>query len=237
MKYSPLFVIIATMFVLFLIMANLLSGAREIALPGLPNFDAGTITFPVAYILDDVLTEVYGYKMARLVIWLGFLSNLIFQGFIALASLFPDAFGADHAAAYNTILGTGWQILAASFAAYLVGEFSNSFILAKMKIWTKGRFLWTRTIGSTIIGEGLDSLIFGTVAASVILGPGYQAGDLAAYIVFQWLFKTSYETVATPLTYLVITWLKKVEQSDVYDYNTDFNPLKLRFSDKQATAA
>ncbi len=242
MKYSPFFVIIASLFVLFLILANILSGAKSInfGIAGLPPFDAGTITFPVAYIIDDVLTEVYGYKMARLVIWLGFICNLIAIGFIQLVLVLPDAGSVlpstEHQVAYEAIFSTGWQILVASFAAYLVGEFTNAFVLAKMKIWTRGRYLWTRTIGSTILGEGLDSLIFGTIAASVILGPDFTLGALASYVLFQWAFKTLYEVAATPITYLVINKLKKLEQSDAYDYNTDFNPLRLRLSDNQASA-
>ncbi len=239
-RFSPWFVVTACLFVTCLIMANILSGARFFTLPldpfhlfgsdGNLSIDGGTIIFPVAYIVSDVLTEVYGYRMARVVIWIGFVCNLLAVGAIYLLSLLPDAAGAEHQLAYSTIFGLSWKILLASFVAYLIGEFANSFVLAKMKVWTRGHYLWTRTIGSTLIGEGLDSVIFGTLAFSALLGRDaltLDGGLLVGYVLSQWLLKTLYETLATPLTYLVIGRLKQAEQSDAYDYDTDFNPFNL----------
>lgn len=239
-RFSPFFVVTACLFVTCLIMANILSGAKLFAVPldlfhwfgndGNIVIDGGTLIFPIAYIVSDVLTEVYGYRMARVVIWLGFLCNLIAIGAIYLLSQLPDALGPEHQAAYATIFGLSWKILLASFTAYLIGEFANSFVLAKMKIWTRGRHLWARTIGSTLVGEGLDSVIFGVIAFSALLGTDVltlTGGALVGYILSQWLLKTLYEVIATPLTYVVIGKLKQVEQSDAYDYHTDFNPFKL----------
>lgn len=184
---------------------------------------AAIIIFPVSYIFGDVLTEVYGYKQARRVIWLGFLCNLIAVIAFTIGRYLPAApFWADQTA-YEQILGSTWLVLAASFVAYLAGEFVNSFVLAKMKIATKGRWLWARTIGSTLFGEGIDSLIFITI----VFGANTPTDRLATMIVTQWLVKTAYEALATPLTYAVVNFLKRREGIDVYDYNTNFNPLIL----------
>jgi uncharacterized integral membrane protein (TIGR00697 family) len=177
--------------------------------------------FPISYIFGDVLTEVYGYARARRVIWLGFICNLIAVIAIWLGQVLPAASFWDGQAAYERILGYTPRLLAASFLAYLIGEFANSFVLAKMKIATKGRWLWMRTIGSTLVGQGLDSLVFITLA---FVGTIPLAG-LASAIVTQWLAKTVYEAVVTPLTYNVVSFLKRREGVDVYDYSTRFNPL------------
>jgi hypothetical protein len=168
-----------------------------------------------------VLTEVYGYHQARRVIWLGFFCNLIAVVAIWLGQILPAASFWDGQAAYERILGYTPRLLVASFLAYLVGEFANSFVLAKMKIATKGRWLWTRTIGSTLVGQGLDSLVFMTLAFVGTI----PASVLASAIVVQWLSKSAYETIATPLTYGVVNFLKKREGLDVFDYDTRFNPL------------
>jgi len=187
------------------------------------QFDAATLLFPLTYLLGDVLTEVYGYRQARIVIWIGFLANLVAVGAIQVAIHLPAAdFWAENQEAYETVLGTTWRIFLGSLAAYLVGEFTNSFILAKMKVATRGRWLWSRTVTSTIVGQGLDSVIFSAIAFA---GTGI---DLWNQIVTIWVIKVAWEVAATPLTYAVVGFLKRKEGVDVYDVDTDFNPLALR---------
>lgn len=181
---------------------------------------AGVVIFPVSYILGDVLTEVYGYRWARRAIWLGFLGNLLAVVAIWVAGRLPGAPFWQAQAAYETILGFTPRLLVASFCAYLVGEFANSTVLAKMKIWTQGRHLWARTIGSTIVGQGLDSLVFILIAFGGLMG----SSALVTAILSQWLFKSLYEALATPLTYAVVNTLKRVEGVDAYDTTTDFTP-------------
>jgi uncharacterized integral membrane protein (TIGR00697 family) len=217
-SYSPLFIVVTGLFIAALIAANIIS-VKLIAI-GDWYVPAGVIIFPLSYIFGDVLTEVYGYKAARRVIWLGFLCNLLVVLAIWIAGLWPAAPFWQDQQAYNTILGFTPRLLLASFLAYLVGEFANSVVLARLKIATEGRWLWTRTIGSTIVGEGLDSLIFITVAFAGV--PGI---DLPTVIITQWLVKVIYEVIATPLTYLVVGYLKRAEGIDVYDRDTRFNPL------------
>jgi uncharacterized integral membrane protein (TIGR00697 family) len=185
---------------------------------------AGIVIFPISYICGDVLTEVYGYRQARRVIWLGFCCNLLAVGAIWLGQCLPAASFWDGQAAYERILGYTPRLLVASFLAYLVGEFANSFIMAKLKITTRGRWLWLRTIGSTLVGQGLDSLLFVTLA---FVGTIPLTG-MATAIVTQWLVKTLYEAAVTPLTYAVVYFLKRREGLDVYDYQTRFNPLLVR---------
>ena len=176
-------------------------------------FDAGNILFPLAYLLGDVLTEVYGFKAARRIIILGFACNLLAVGAIQVAIALPAAgFWTDNQEAYETVLGTTWRIFVASLCAYLVGELTNSFVLSRMKVATQGRFLWSRTIGSTIVGQGLDSAIFVTIAFA---GTGVE---LAETIITTWLIKVAWEAAATPLTYVVVNQLKRREGIDVYDY-------------------
>ena len=218
-SYSNWFLVITTVFVTCLITANIIAvkliSVFELILP------AAVIIFPISYIVGDVLTEVYGYRQARRVIWLGFFCNLIAVVAIRLGQVLPAASFWDGQAAYERILGYTPGLLAASFLAYLIGEFTNSFVLAKMKIATQGRWLWMRTIGSTLVGEGLDSLVFITLA---FVGTIPLAG-LAPAIVTQWLAKSIYEAAVTPLTYGVVNFLKRQEGIDVYDYDTRFNPL------------
>lgn len=182
---------------------------------------AGVIVFPLSYIVGDVLTEVYGYSRARKVIWLGFICNLIMVLAVWAGQVLPAAPFWQGQSAYELILGYTPRLLLASFLAYLVGEFANSFVLAKMKIATNGRWLWTRTIGSTIVGQGVDSLVFITIA---FIG-AMPLAALALTVVTQWLVKTIYETAATPLTYVVVNFLKAREGVDTYDHQTKFNPL------------
>ncbi len=219
LKYSGLFVVVVAVFVTCLITANLIA-VKLIDVAGW-IMPAGVLVFPISYIAGDVLTEVYGYRQARRVIWLGFFCNAVVVGAILLGQAMPPAPVWDGQAAYERILGSTPRILAASFLAYLVGEFANSFVLAKMKIATGGRWLWTRTIGSTVVGEGLDSLVFILVAFSGII----PSGGLASAVLTQWFIKTGYEVIATPLTYCVVGFLKRREGIDFFDHRTRFNPL------------
>lgn len=216
MKVSHRFVIITAVFITCLITANIIA-VKPISFGGLP---AAIVIFPISYICGDVLTEVYGYRLARRVIWLGFFCNLIAVIAIWVGQKLPPASVWGGQQAYESILGYIPQILIASFLAYLVGEFSNSFVLAKMKIRTKGRWLWARTIGSTIVGEGLDAAIFIPIA---YIGR-FELSFIGVAILTHWLVKTGYETVATPFTYAVVNFLKRKEAIDTYDYKTNFNP-------------
>jgi len=186
-------------------------------------FDGGTLLFPLSYIFGDILTEVYGYKKARGVIWLGFFMALLMSLVFIIVGKLPSASGWNNQNAYDLILGLTPRIVVASLLAYSVGEFSNSFILAKMKIWTKGKWLWTRTIGSTIVGEFFDSIIFILIAFWGIL----PSSLLMTLIISNYIFKTSIEVLFTPITYKVVNFLKKKEQEDYYDINTNFNPFNL----------
>ncbi|TEU02939.1 MAG: VUT family protein [Dehalococcoidia bacterium] len=220
-RFSQRFIVVAAIFITCLITANIIA-VKLIAISWL-NLPAAIIIFPLSYIFGDILTEVYGYRTARRVIWLGFFCNLIAVIAIWLSGLLPPASEWEHQEAYETILGYAPRLLGASLIAYLIGEFANSFVLAKMKIRTRGRWLWTRTIGSTIVGQGLDSLVFITIAFA-----GTQSWwFLGTIILTHWLVKTGYETVATPFTYAVVNYLKKKEGIDTYDYDTKFNPLRV----------
>jgi uncharacterized integral membrane protein (TIGR00697 family) len=217
MKASPLFVAVAAFFVTALVVSNIIA-VKLVEISG-QIFPAGLVIFPLSYLLGDVLTEVYGFRAARAVIWLGFACNLVALGAIQAAIHLPAAGFWGNQEEYETTLGTTWRIFLASLAAYLVGEFANSAVLARMKVATKGRWLWSRTIGSTILGEGLDSLIFVTIAFA-----GTGAG-LANPIVTTWLIKVGYETAATPLTYAIVNFLKRREGIDVFDTETRLTPI------------
>lgn len=217
-RYSSWFVIVTSVFITCLITANI-TAVKLVEVFGMV-LPAAVIIFPISYIFGDVLTEVYGYRQARRVIWLGFFCNLLAVVTVWVAGLLPPAGFWDGQSAYERILGYTPRILVASFLAYLVGEFANSFVLARLKIATRGRWLWMRTISSTLIGQGLDSLVFITLA---FWGAIPAAGLLSA-IIAQWLFKSVYEIVATPFTYAVVNTLKRREGMDVYDYDTRFNP-------------
>jgi len=218
-KYSHWFVIIVAVFVTCLITANIIA-VKLVDLFGL-ILPAAIFIFPLSYITGDVLTEVYGYRQARKVIWLGFLCNVIVVIAIWIAQVLPAASFWDGQKAYERILGYTPRILFASFLAYLVGEFANSFVLAKMKIATQGRWLWLRTIGSTLVGQGLDSVVFISLAFAGVI----PVHVLTQAIVTQWLAKSAYEAAVTPFTYLVVNFLKRKEGIDTYDHETRFNPL------------
>lgn len=211
---------VVAVFVTCLITANIIA-VKPVQLGGL-IFPAAVVIFPLAYIFGDILTEVYGYARARQTIWIGFACNLIAVVAIYVGGLLPTASFWPNQSAYDAILGFTPRLLVASFIAYLVGEFLNSFVLAKLKVITSGRYLWLRTIGSTLIGELADSAVFITIA---FLGvwPGDQ---IATGVITQWLLKSGYEVIATPLTYLIVGYLKRAEQVDVYDRATNFTPFR-----------
>ncbi|NOX37038.1 MAG: queuosine precursor transporter [Calditrichaeota bacterium] len=223
------FFLVTAIFVTTLVVSNII--AVKLIQLGPLTLPAGVLVFPITYIFGDILTEVYGYARARRVIWTGFFCNLLAVGAIWLAIQLPGApfwnlkdFADPVAAqkAFAAVLGFAPRLLAASFVAYLVGEFLNSYVLAKMKIRTGGRFLWMRTIGSTIVGEGADSFLFIFLA----FGGVFPLAVLWETFLWQWVFKTSYEALVTPVTYAVVRFLKKSEGVDVFDYSTRFNPLK-----------
>jgi uncharacterized integral membrane protein (TIGR00697 family) len=215
------FVACTTLFVTCLLTANIIA-VKLITVAGVV-LPVAIIVFPVSYILADVLTEVWGYAAARRVIWLGFLCNALMVVAIWLGGELPPAPFWRGQTAYQDILGQSPRILAASLAAYLVGEFANAFVLAKLKVATGGRWLWLRTIGSTVIGQGLDSSVFITLAFAGIV----PATVLPGMVGGQWGAKVLYEAAATPLTYAVVRWLKSAEGLDTFDSRTDFNPIRL----------
>ncbi|MGC8838347.1 MAG: queuosine precursor transporter [Anaerolineae bacterium] len=217
-RYFPF---VMAVFVAVLLISNVASS--KILDLGPFTFDGGTILFPVSYIFGDILTEVYGYRRSREVIWTGFGCALLMAVTLAVVGWLPPDPQWPHQAAYEAILGVTPRIVAGSLIAYFAGEFSNSYTLAKMKIWTRGRWLWTRTIGSTMVGEFVDTLLFVCIAFGGIL----PWSLLASVIVSNYLFKTGLEIAATPVTYAIVRWLKAAEQEDYYDYDTDFSPFRL----------
>jgi uncharacterized integral membrane protein (TIGR00697 family) len=219
---SHYFTIIVAVFITCLITANI-TAVKLVAVAGL-IVPAGLVIFPISYVCGDVLTEVYGYAQARRVIWLGFLCNLLAVAAIRAGQVLPSAPFWDAQSAYARILGYTPRLLGASFLAYLAGEFANAAVLAKMKVATQGRWLWMRLIGSTVIGQGLDSLVFITIAFAGAI----PAGALAATILTQWLVKVAYEALMTPVTYRIVAFLKQRERRDAYDDRTRLNPLLLR---------
>jgi len=217
-------------FVTVLICANLIGPAKiaqvELPLVGTLIFGAGVLFFPISYVFGDILTEVYGYARARRVIWAGF-AGLAFASFMAwvVVALPPAPFWQNQQA-YEIAFGTAWRVAGASMIAYFCGEFVNSFVLAKMKIATAGKWLWTRTIGSTIAGEAVDSVIFYPLA---FYGSGIIPDDkLIPVMLFQFVAKVAVEVVFTPVTYKVVAALKRAEHEDYYDRHTDFSPFSLR---------
>lgn len=213
-------------FVAILLLSNIIGASKPsyVTLPGGTewSFGAGVLFFPISYIIGDVLTEVYGYARARRVIWTGF-AALLFMAFMAWVVVqLPPAKGWPGQDAYEFVFGNSWRIVLASMIAFWAGEFANSFVLAKMKIWTSGKALWMRTIGSTVVGQGLDSLIFYPLAFYGLAG--WPPEQLFMVVVSQWLIKTAWEALLTPFTYYVINTLKRREGIDIYDTGTDFNP-------------
>jgi len=224
--------LIMALFVTVLLISNLLSSAKIIdlgfSLGALAfAFDAGTLVFPISYIFGDVLTEVYGYRRSRRVIWAGFGANVLLGFFVWLASALPGEAewqGYAGQGAYDAILGGISGLIVASLAAYFLGEFTNSYLLAKMKLWTGGRWLWTRTIGSTLVGQMVDTTVFTLIATALGVFPPEL---LASLIATNYVLKVGFEVLLTPLTYRIINLLKAAEREDYFDRQTDFNPFKL----------
>ncbi len=233
MKTYRYYDLILALFVTVLLVSNLASSAKivdwGVSVLGLRlSFDAGTLVFPISYIFGDVLTEVYGYRRSRRVIWTGFGASALMAGVFWLVGVLPgeaawQSYAGDEA--YAAILGgvSNGGIIIASLAAYFMGEFSNSIVLAKMKVATAGRFLWMRTIGSTLIGQGIDTVSFVLIATLFGVFPWQIALSL---IVSNYIFKVFIEAVMTPLTYRIVNFLKRTEHEDYFDVDTDFNPFR-----------
>jgi uncharacterized integral membrane protein (TIGR00697 family) len=213
------------LFIAVLIVSNLTSSAKIVVL-GPFTFDGGTLLFPLSYIFGDVLTEVYGYSTSRRVIWIGFLATALFSLTVWLVGLLPAEAGwAERVGmeAYNAILGGTPRIVLASLLAYWAGAFSNAFVLARLKVATQGRWLWTRTISSTIVGQAVDTGLFVLIAFAGTMGSDL----LLSIIASNYVFKVGVEVVFTPITYAVVGWLKRGEGADVFDTATNFNPFQL----------
>ncbi len=217
--------VITGAFVAVLLISNVAS--TKILRLGPFSFDGGTILFPLAYIFGDVLTEVYGYRRSRRVIWTGFISLGLAAVVFAAVDFLPPASGWTLQQSYHAILGQTPRIVLASLAGYFAGEFSNSYILARMKILTRGQWLWTRTIGSTLVGEAVDTLLFLLIAFLGVL----PLPLLRAVFISNYVFKVGVEVLFTPVTYRVTSLLKRLEAEDCYDYHTDFNPFIFRTGD------
>ncbi len=218
---SRLYVILGCLFVTCLLISNMVAGKLITVLgKALP---AAVILFPITYIFGDVLTEVYGFKRSRLIIWTGFACNLLMAVIFMLVVALPYPEFWEQQDAYAVVLGMTPRVVVASLVGYFLGEFANSAVLSKLKLLTRGKWLFSRTIGSTIVGEGIDTVVFitiafaGTVSSSVLL----------SMIAAQYIFKVVYEILVTPLTYLVVGWVKKKEGVDVYDWGVKYNPFSL----------
>ncbi|QHL91592.1 queuosine precursor transporter [Sphingomonas changnyeongensis] len=224
------FDLVMAAFVTILLLSNVLGAGKvaEIVLPGIGPwpFGAGILFFPVSYVIGDVLTEVYGYARARRVIWAGFgaLLFMAFMSFVVVA--LPPAPGWGNQAAYEAVFGQVPRIVFASMLAFWAGEFVNSYVMARMKLWTGGRHLWARTIGSTFAGQGVDSLIFYPLAFWG--AEGWTEALVIQVLVTQWALKVGWEALLTPVTYVVVGWLKRREGVDVFDADTDFTPFATR---------
>ena len=218
-KYYDL---VMALFVTILLCSNVIGAAKICTVWGF-TFGAGVLFFPISYIFNDVLTEVYGYARARKVVWAGF-GAIIFASFMSwVVVTLPPAAGWNDQRAYEAVFGQTPRIVFASLTAFFVGEFANSFVLAKMKVKTEGRHLWMRTIGSTIAGEGIDSLVFYPVAFMGVWEPSL----VVTVMVSNYMIKVAWEALVTPVTYQVIGFLKRAEQEDYYDVNTDFTPFSI----------
>lgn len=219
MKQYKYLDVITVIFVVVLLVSNIASS--KITQIGELTLDGGTILFPLSYIFNDILTEVYGFKRSRKVIWYGFSASILASFIFAIVAWLPSASGWNNQDAYLTILGQTPRIVLASLIAYICGEFINSYVLAKMKIFTHGKWLWTRTIGSTLVGEMVDSVIFVSIAFIGL----YSSTAIIALIISNYLFKTVVEIIFTPITYKIVGQLKQREGEDAYDTHTNFNPL------------
>lgn len=230
-RHYKYFDLVMAAFVTVLLCSNMIGPGKSclITLLGFPlTFGAGNLFFPISYIFGDVLTEVYGYARARKVIWAGFGAMIFYvvmsQVVIAMPADPKEPYNVELQPALELCFGASWRIVGASLLAFWSGDFVNSFLLAKMKLLTRGRWLWTRTIGSTVGGQLVDSAIFYPLA----FGGVWHAETVMKIVVFNWLFKVSVEVVFTPLTYLVVGWLKRAENEDYYDRRTNFTPFSLK---------
>jgi len=217
-------------FVTVLVCSNLIGPAKiaqiDAPLLGTLTFGAGVLFFPISYVFGDILTEVYGYARSRRVIWTGFAALAFASAMAAVVVALPPAPFWHNQQAYEIAFGSAWRVSIASLIAFCCGEFVNSFVLAKMKLWMAGRRLWMRTIGSTLFGEGVDSLLFYPLA---FWGSGIIPDEqLPAVMLAQFVAKVGVEVAFTPLTYRIVAWLKRAENEDYYDRDTDFNPFSLR---------
>jgi uncharacterized integral membrane protein (TIGR00697 family) len=224
------FDLVMVAFVTVLVCSNLIGPAKiaQIDVPGIGAyvFGAGVLFFPISYVFGDILTEVYGYAQARKVIWSGFAALAFASVMAAVVVALPPAPFWQHQGAYEVAFGNAWRVVLASMAAYFCGEFVNSYVLAKMKVAQGGRYLWMRTIGSTIAGEAVDSALFYPLA---FYGAGIIPNEaLATVMLAQFATKTMVEVVFTPVTYAIVGFLKRAEHEDYYDRTTDFNPFALR---------
>jgi uncharacterized integral membrane protein (TIGR00697 family) len=218
-------------FVTVLICSNFIGAAKqatvELPLLGTVTFGAGVLFFPISYIFGDILTEVYGYGRDRRVVWVGF-AALVFASFMAWVVISLPPAGSDFMKSYQGhlegVFGNSWRIAAGSMIAFWCGSFANSYTLAKMKIWTGGKYLWSRTIGSTLVGEAIDSSLFYFIAFYGI----WATGDLVKIVIAQYILKTTWEIVMTPLTYKVVGFLKRKENEDYYDRDTNFTPFSVK---------
>lgn len=221
MKYFRHLDLIIALFAAMLLISNL--AATKLIAFGPIIVDGGAVLFPLIYIFGDVLTEVYGYKYARRAIWIGFTVMLLAVISFTIVRYLPSAPDYTAQASFEAVLGFFPRIVIASLAAYLIGSFLNSYVLARLKVITDGRQLWLRLIGSTFVGELFDTVVFALIAFGGILG----FGDMVIFILVGWLFKTGVEVVLLPVTYRVVKYLKRVENIDTYDKKTNFNPLKV----------
>ncbi|MCP3732284.1 queuosine precursor transporter [Sphingomonas sp. MG17] len=210
-------------FCVVLVLSNVVGAAKVATLGGL-TFGAGILFFPLSYVLGDVLTEIYGYARARRVIWAGFGATVFAAVMCWVIVIMPPADGWTGQEVYEAAFGQVWRIVGASVIAFWAGEFVNSYVLARMKIWTGGRHLWSRTIGSTVFGQGIDSLIFYPLA---FLGV-WTTQQVLTVMLTNWGLKVLWEVVLTPVTYAVVGFLKRREGVDVFDQNTNFTPFRTR---------
>ena len=215
---------LTTAFVVILLVSNLV--AQKLVRIGPVTTSGAMLLFPVTYIFGDIFTEIYGYAASRRAIWLGFFGTALLYGVSALVIALPSDPEFKNQAAFVTVFGILPRILVASLLAFWAGEFANSYTMARLKLATKGRWLWTRTVGSTVVGQLVDT----TLVVAITFAGTFTAGKLFQVIWQGYLLKVAYEVLATPLTYLVVNWLKRVEHVDTFDTHTDFNPF--RFTEK-----
>ena len=223
MRHFRYYDLVMAAFVAILLLSNIIGASKLATIEGI-TFGAGILFFPLSYVIGDVLTEVYGYARARRVIWTGF-AALVFMAVMSwVVVAMPPADGWDGQAAYESVFGNAWRIVLASVTAFWAGEFVNSYVLARMKLWTRGKHLWTRTIGSTVFGQAFDSLLFYPIAFLGI----WSTEQVVTVMITNWLMKVAWEAALTPVTYAVVGTLKRREGVDIFDEGTDFTPFRAK---------